>query len=156
MDSILKNKKRYVKKNSVVDVEKRNFYNDGPFDLYITRSQLPDSGLGVYTNDFIPEDTIIGEYKGELVQSYKLESNDYFYELVEADEANGVMGIGIDASKFPRCYATMLNDAQFSKTYSNNCIFEGDLETNKVFLVSIRDIEPSEELFVSYGDGYWA
>ena len=26
----------------------------------------------------------------------------------------------------------------------------------KVFLVSIRDIEPSEELFVSYGDGYWA
>ncbi len=132
-----------------------NFYNDGPFNLYITHSQLPDSGLGVYTEDFIPEDTIIGEYKGDLVKSYNLETNDYFYELVEADEANGIMGVGIDSSKLPRCYMAMINDAQFSKSYSNNCIFEGDIDEGKVYVVSTRDIEPEEELFVSYGEGYW-
>jgi hypothetical protein len=132
-----------------------NFYNDGSFNLYITHSQLPDAGLGVYTDDFIPEDTIIGEYKGEIVKSYNLETNDYFYELVEADEANGVIGVGIDSSKLPRCYMAMINDAQFSKTYSNNCVFEGDIEEGKVYVVSTRDIEPEEELFVSYGEGYW-
>jgi hypothetical protein len=132
-----------------------NFYNDGSFNLYITHSQLPDAGLGVYTEDFIPEDTIIGEYKGEIVKSYNLETNDYFYELVEADEANGVMGVGIDSSKLPRCYMAMLNDAQFSKTYSNNCVFEGEIEEGKVYAVSTRDIHPEEELFVSYGEGYW-
>jgi hypothetical protein len=133
-----------------------NFYNDGSFNLYITHSQLPDAGLGVYTEDYIPEDTIIGEYKGEIVKSYNLETNDYFYELVEADEANGVMGVGIDSSKLPRCYMAMLNDAQFSKSFSNNCVFEGDIDENKVYVVSTRDIEPEEELFVSYGEGYWA
>ena len=132
-----------------------NFYNDGQFNLYITHSQLPDSGLGVYTEDFIPEDTIIGEYTGEIVKSYNLKSNDYFYELVEADEANGIMGVGIDSSKLPRCYMAMINDAQFSKTYSNNCVFEGDIEEGKVYVVSTKDIEPEEELFVSYGEGYW-
>jgi hypothetical protein len=133
-----------------------NFYNDGLFNLYITHSQLPDSGLGVYTEDFIPEDTIIGEYKGEIVKSYNLETNDYFYELVEADEANGIMGVGIDSSKLPRCYMAMINDAQFSKSFSNNCVFEGDVEEGKVYVVATRDIEPEEELFVSYGEGYWA
>lgn len=137
------------------DAIQANFYNDGPFNLYITYSQLPDSGLGVYTDDFIPENTIIGEYSGEIVKSYKLETNDYFYELVEADEVNGIMGVGIDSSKLPRCYMAMINDAQFSKTYSNNCVFEGDLDENKVYVVSTRDIEPEEELFVSYGEGYW-
>jgi hypothetical protein len=132
-----------------------NFYNDGPFNLYITHSQLPDAGLGVYTEDYIPEDTIIGEYRGEIVKSYNLETNDYFYELVEADEANGIMGVGIDSSKLPRCYMAMLNDAQFSKSFSNNCVFEGDVEEGKVYVVSTRDIEPEEELFVSYGEGYW-
>jgi hypothetical protein len=133
-----------------------NFYNDGPFNLYITHSQLPDSGLGVYTDDFIPENTIIGEYKGKLVKSHNLETNDYFYELVEANEGSGVMGVGIDASQLPRCYMAMINDAQFSKTYSNNCIFEADAEEEKVYVVATRDIEPEEELFVSYGEGYWA
>ena len=132
-----------------------NFYNDGSFNLYITHSQLSDAGLGVYTEDFIPEDTIIGEYRGEIVKSYNLETNDYFYELVEADEANGIIGVGIDSSKLPRCYMAMINDAQFSKTYSNNCVFEGDVEEGKVYVVSTRDIEPEEELFVSYGSGYW-
>jgi SET domain-containing protein len=50
----------------------------------------------------------------------------------------------------------MINDAQFSKKYSNNTVFEGDLENKKVYVVSLRDIEPGEELFVSYGEGYWA
>jgi hypothetical protein len=133
-----------------------NFYNDGSFNLYITHSQVPDAGLGVYTEDYIPENTIIGEYRGEIVKSYNLETNDYFYELVEADEANGVMGVGIDSSKLPRCYMAMLNDAHFSKSFSNNCVFEGDVDENKVYVVSTRDIEPEEELFVSYGEGYWA
>lgn len=138
-----------------IEAIEANFYNDGPFNLYITHSQLPDSGLGVYTQDFIPEDTIIGEYRGEIVKSYNLETNDYFYELAEADEANGIMGVGIDSSKLPRCYMAMINDAQFSKTYSNNCVFEGDVDEQKVYVVSTRDIEPEEELFVSYGEGYW-
>jgi hypothetical protein len=133
-----------------------SYYNDGPFNLYITKSGLQEAGLGVYTEDFIPDNTIIGEYTGEIVESYNIETNDYYYELVEPDETNGVTGIGIDSSKLPRCYMAMINDAQFSKKYSNNTVFEGDVENKKVYVVSLRDIEPGEELFVSYGEGYWA
>jgi hypothetical protein len=132
-----------------------SYYNDGPFSLYITKSGLLDAGLGVYTDDFIPENTIIGEYTGEIIESYNIESNDYYYELVEPDEAGGKMGIGIDSSELPRCYMGMVNDAQFSKQYSNNCSFESEVEEKKVYVVSLRDIEPGEELFVSYGENYW-
>ena len=132
-----------------------SYYNDGPFSLYITKSGLQDAGLGVYTDDFIPENTIIGEYTGEIIESYNIEANDYYYELVEPDEVAGKMGIGIDSSKLPRCYMGMINDAQFSKKYSNNCSFESEVEEKKVYVVSSRDIEPGEELFVSYGENYW-
>ena len=39
-----------------------NYYHTSKFDLYLATSQLVNSGLGVYTREFIPANTLIYYY----------------------------------------------------------------------------------------------
>ncbi len=132
-----------------------DYYNSSGFALYIDDSKIKGAGLGVFTEDDIPEDTIIDEYRGDLIQSFEELDNDYYYQLIEPNKETGEMGLGVDASKLPRCYMAMINDATLDKKYENNCMFEDDIENKKVYVISTRDIKAGEELFVSYGDYYW-
>jgi SET domain-containing protein len=132
-----------------------NYHNSSEFNLYIDDSQIKGSGLGVFTEDDILEDTIIGEYRGELIESFEQIDNDYYYQLIEPNKETGQKGLGVDASKLPRCYMAMINDATLDKKYENNCMFEDDIENKKVYVITTRDIKAGEELFVSYGDSYW-
>ncbi len=143
-------------KNKIRKENKEEYVNTSKFDLYISKSGIKHAGSGVFTNDYIFEDTIVGEYNGELIESFEPNTSDYYYELVEPDKEKGIIGVGIDAFKFPRDYMGMVNDASFEKVLKNNCEFQADIENKKVYIVAIRDIEPGEELFVSYGEGYWA
>jgi SET domain-containing protein len=143
-------------KNKIRKENKEEYVNTSSFDLYIGKSTIRDAGLGVFTRDFIPENTIVDEYKGEIVESFEPDTNDYYYEIIEADKEKGIMAYGIDAKKFPRNYMAMINDASFEKVIQNNCEFETDEKDKKAFVVTTRDIEAGEELFVCYGEGYWA
>jgi hypothetical protein len=130
----------------------------------IKNSQLYKAGLGVFTNVFIPSGSVIDEYLGDIYEyptggSYCFSvSNDYF----------------IDASNFPRCYTAMINDASYKPKinmkkkkqrklkkmldeikFENNCKFSVDEVKKRVYIVAVRDINESEELFVSYGTEYW-
>jgi SET domain-containing protein len=49
----------------------------------------------------------------------------------------------------------MLNDS-YGTTYSNNCKFVVDLDSDTVEVWSIKDIKIGEELFISYGEDYWS
>lgn len=40
-----------------------HYINNGKFDLYISDSSIPDAGLGVFSNEYINPDIIIGEYR---------------------------------------------------------------------------------------------
>ena len=132
-----------------------DYYNSSDFELYIDDSQIKGAGLGVYTDDDIPENMIIDEYRGELIESFEEKEGVYYYQIVEPNKETGQIGIGIDAVNLPRCYMAMMNDASFEKNLENNCDFESDIENKKVYIVTNREITAGEELFVSYGDGYW-
>jgi len=132
-----------------------DYYNSSDFELYIDDSQIKGAGLGVFTEDDIPQDTIIDEYRGELIESFEQVDNDYYYQLIEPNKETGQNGLGVDALKLPRCYMAMINDATLDKKYENNCMFEDDIENKKVYVITTRDIKAGEELFVSYGDSYW-
>jgi hypothetical protein len=141
------------------------FFHNSKYNLYIDKSQIQNSGFGVYTNDFIENNTLIDEYVGDIVNiggPYVVSLNDE---------------IGIDAFNLPRCYMAMLNDASFvpirkikknrknvilpreenkdknNNILTNNCefVFNG----NRCFIYALRDIQKNEELFISYGNLYW-
>jgi hypothetical protein len=134
-----------------------NSYHKSYFDLYINKSNIQNSGNGVFTKSFIPKDTLIDEYFGEYTES--LLGGEYFFRI----DNNG----GINAIDEPRCYMAMLNDASFvpkskrqlkkfvQHDYKNNCVFTVDEINKKVYVFSKIDIPSESELFISYGDDYW-
>jgi hypothetical protein len=133
------------------------YYHKSKFDLYIDNSSIVNSGLGVFTKTFIPKDSFIDEYYGEIIDY--LFGGDYYFKIDK--------DYGINAEKFPRCYMAMLNDASYvpksnrqlkkfvKHDYKNNCVFKVDEINKKVYVVSKVDIPSKSELFISYGDEYW-
>jgi hypothetical protein len=134
-----------------------NSYHKSYFDLYINKSNIQNSGYGVFTKSFIPKDTLIDEYFGEYTEC--LPGGEYFFRI-------NIDG-GINAIDEPRCYMAMLNDASFvpkskrqlrkfvEHDYKNNCVFKVDEINKKVYVFSKVDIPFESELFISYGDEYW-
>jgi hypothetical protein len=120
-----------------------SYYHNSNLNIEIKTSNIKDGGLGVFTNEYIMENTLIDGYTGE----YRSRCFSRYYFLIRD-------GIGIDALDYPRCYMGMLNDS-FGSSYSNNCKFMVDLENDIVNVWSIRDIKPGEELFISYGADFW-
>jgi hypothetical protein len=146
------------------------YFHNSIFNLYLITSQIPNSGLGVFTKDFIPAGTYIDEYIGD-VYSYN-PCGSYVVEL-EQDHY-------IDAKKYPRCFMGMINDCEYiSKKiikkkkkriditpnyyYDNNnnklvtnCQFINNLNEKKSLIYSVIDIISNSELFINYGPEYWS
>ena len=79
------------------------YFHNSKYNLYLSKSQIPEAGLGVYTKDFIPARTYIDEYTGEVYSFnpggfYVLELKPNYY---------------IDANSYPRCYMGVINDCEF-------------------------------------------
>ena len=145
-----------LKKQQII----KNTFNNSDFDLYIDNSGIPKAGFGVFTNDFIPAECIIGLYEGEKIFDYDYTNDPYYYEIRALDREKGISSFGISAQKYPRCFMGMINDATDDPEFKNNCEFEveideEDITKSKIYIVSIVDIEEGEELFVSYGSDYW-
>jgi hypothetical protein len=150
-------------------INKQQYYNNSLFDLYLTKSQIENAGLGVWTRDFIPKNTFVDEYTGII--GNRNFGSDYTLEITK--------NYYIDAEPFPRCFMAMINDCSYvaKKTirrkkkviditpvanYNSsgiplevNCIFMIDIENKKGLIYSTRDIERNTELFISYGKNYW-
>jgi SET domain-containing protein len=149
-----------------MQINNENYYHNSKFNLYLQESQISDSGIGVYTKDIIPPNTMIDEYLGDIMENWG-----GAYVLCIRDN------YCIDAFNFPRCYMAMINDASHitkkiikkkkkktiiipdgyydknNKLLENNCLFI--FEKNRAFIYSTREILSDEELFISYGDKYW-
>ena len=133
--------KYHSKYNYNYEPEKESYYNHSCFSLEIKKSQIKDAGKGVFTLDFIPNETMIDVYTGNR---YPYPMSFYFISICDS--------YGIDAGSFPRCYMAMINDS-FGSLFKDNCEFR--IKDDNVYVYSLRDIYPEEELFVSYGDEYW-
>jgi len=120
-------------------------------ELCVKRSKLPGAGKGLFTQTFIPKGTKIVEYKGRI-HTWK--------ELKEADNNGYLFYVNrnhvIDALPYQKAFARFANDAkgavrQKGVTNNSQYITEG----LKVYISSLRDIQPGEEILVGYGKEYW-
>ncbi len=121
--------------------------------LYVTLSQLRNSGNGLFTAIDIYKDEIVAVFKGEIINDEQAKSiaesgNDkYFMNLL-----NG----SILDCMHTDCFAKYANDAKgFTKSeYKNNAKITLD-ENENVCLVAIKKIKPGDEIFCDYGKSYW-
>jgi len=146
-----------LSKKELIELKKLKLYHKSAFDLYVDKSSIPNSGFGIFSRSYIPKETYIDDYYGEIVETYF--GGEYYFSLTDT--------LGINAINTPRCYMAMLNDASYKPTskrklskfiehsYKNNCYFISDIENKRVKVYSLIDILPNTELFISYGENYW-
>lgn len=119
--------------------------------LLVKTSQLPGSGLGLFTKTFIPKGTRIVEYKGRVGKWKDLKNennNGYLYTI----NNNHV----INALPFKKALARYANDARGIvkiKGVNNNCDYVND--GLKAYIESVKDIPAGAEILVAYGKEYW-
>jgi uncharacterized protein len=138
-------------KNSLDDINKI----DAPESdyLYISPSQIPAAGTGLYTSIKIYKDEVISVFKGEIITDDEARAraekgNDkYFMNMLD--------GSIMDTMRV-KCFAKYANDAKGISTsnFKNNSKIGLD-EYDNVALIAIRKIKAGEEIFCGYGKKYW-
>lgn len=135
----------YVSNN----LQMEKYYNNTQWKLEVKPSQIPNAGMGLYTLETIPPESIIGYYHGVTTRDTKLLSP-YSFEISPR--------YFVDALQHPRCFIAMVNDAHNSP-HEYNCEFRMEshrkIKQRKIVLYSIKEIPPNTELFANYGSDYW-
>ena len=122
--------------------------------LIVKTSQLPNSGKGLFTTTAIKKGTKVIEYLGEIIDWKEYEKR------VEKDEDGYLFFINkktcIDAWNTPQHKARFANDAAGLgrvKGLNNNCVYQ--IEDNRCWIVTTKDVPAGSEIFVSYTKEYW-
>jgi uncharacterized protein len=121
--------------------------------LYKSQSQIPNAGDGLFTVIDIYKEETIAIFKGEILSEFEAKiradaGNDgYFINLLD--------GSIMDSGNV-ECFAKYANDAEglVPSKFKNNARITLDLNDN-VCIEALRNIRANEELFCSYGKGYW-
>ncbi len=121
--------------------------------LYVSDSQIPNAGKGLFTAIPIDKDEIISIYKGEVI-SYREANkraskgeNKYFIDMLDGK---------ILDSMHVDCFAKYANDAiGFEKSNFKINSKIGFDDDNNICLIAKRNIKAGEEIFCSYGKVYW-
>lgn len=122
--------------------------------LLVKKSKLPNAGKGLFTDKAIKKGAKVIEYKGEIINWKE-------YEKRVAEDKDGYLFYinkqrCIDAFSTPQHKARYANDAaglSRVKGLKNNATYQ--IFDQKCYIVSDRDIEAGEEIFVSYSKDYW-
>lgn len=144
-----------------------DYYHASPYALRLAPSQIPNAGLGVFTDSPIPAGARIDEYCG-ILQNH---GGPYALELRP--------GLVIDAGVWPRCYMAILNDCTYiapcflrrkkrridvtpaayydatGRVLTTNCEFVTFAAEKRAYVHALVDIPAGAELFVAYGEDYW-
>lgn len=118
--------------------------------LEIRESLIPDAGLGLFTCEKIIKSTTICVYSGTIISLLDvLRKEDRSYIM-------GGFGYGrghIDATDHPQVAARYINDNL--DPHAINARFVKDRDRMVAHVVALRDIEKGEEIYASYGQGFW-
>jgi len=127
--------------------------------LEVKPSTIPNAGNGLFTTKFIPKSTPICHYTGyrHHYQSQKrLLNRAYVIKLQNGYPKHDRRNDGfVDALPTLNVKARFMNDIQNEDQY--NVKFE-HVQSPEIWhcpVVSLRDIEAGEELFLNYGPRYW-
>lgn len=122
--------------------------------LEVKASCIPNSGKGLFTKRAIKKGEFIVEYKGEIVswkECIKRAENDQYGYMFFINNKRC-----IDAYLTPEAIARYANDAKGIsriKGKTNNAVYA--IHNNKAWIQATKNIKAGEEIFVSYGSGYW-
>jgi SET domain-containing protein len=146
-------------KNLIDRIIKSKFYIPSKdkyqiYSLQIKKSTIPNAGLGVFANEFIPKGSAC-QYKGERKSLEK--GNPYYswsifeYNTIKGNPISGKELYLLDATNISKSNWTRYVNCGLKKNKNN---LDSKQEFDQIYYYAIRDINPGEELFIDYGPGY--
>jgi hypothetical protein len=125
--------------------------------LEARESIIPGAGYGLFlrSSRMLRQGTVLCEYNGRRVMAPPRDVAlcPYMVELTVPDAAGSRYIDGMDDMGNILCLAALINDR--GTDGANAEFVEYDELPGRVFVTSMRDIHPGEEIYVSYGQSYW-
>eukprot|EP00941_MAST-03F_sp_MAST-3F-sp1_P004107 g4107.t1 len=120
--------------------------------LKVKPSGIQGAGLGLFATRNFRKDELLCVYRGREVSFTQLLNMD----MKDKDYVMGGFGMNchIDAAKHPEVLARYIND-KYQVSGASNVHFVKLKRYKVALVVALRDIECNEELYASYGSGYW-
>lgn len=122
---------------------------EGPYDSYLEprKSNIPDAGMGLFTTRSFTTGEIICYYYGHI-HTYHSARHLFCRDYLMVVQGNVLVDPGPLPDIKARYINDPLNDALVNVRYVP--------ETTRSAVVALRAIDKGEELYVAYGEGYWA
>ncbi len=111
--------------------------------LYKAKSKIAEAGEGVYSKIFIPKDTIIEKANVIPIPSTNVDNTPIIDYVFNNPYKNGEFLIAFG-------FGSMYNHSDNPHLTYAYCKDE-----NKLIFTAIKDIEPNEEIYISYGTNWW-
>jgi uncharacterized protein len=141
-----KNKKIYQTSCDQIDANESDY-------LYVSESQIPNAGKGLFTAIPILKNEIISLYEGEIIsnkEALRRAKKGLAQYFIDMQDGNILDSMNVE------CFAKYANDANgyVKSNFKVNSIIAFD-ENDNICLKAKRNIESGEEIFCSYGKVYW-
>ncbi|KAL7697218.1 hypothetical protein N2W54_001519 [Lotmaria passim] len=113
----------------------------------------PQAGLGLFLRATrrVPQGCVLCEYRGRSLQTASKGAIRGIYVVRVRSSSSYIDGVTETGEHLS--LATFINDDGPQR--ANAQLMEYDTHPGRVFIVAVRDIAPSEEIFVLYGATYW-
>jgi hypothetical protein len=120
-------------------------------------SSIHNAGQGLFLRQsrMLRQGTVLCEYRGRHIAAppRNVALCPYMVEITTPDAAGNRYIDGVDELGNILCLAALINDRGTDGANAEFVEYGG--LPGRVFVVSMRDINPGEEIFVSYGQSYW-
>lgn len=143
-----------------IDCWQHTKFNKG---LEVKRSEIPGAGAGLFATRDFEDGDLIGHYTGEVKTRAQSERDDTGFAVARDD------GMHVDANNTQTEPTRFANDCEGGDfPCDNNAEFldEGDWvpdgaggerwQTNRLDVRATADIEAGDEIYLNYGQEYWA
>ena len=126
---------------------RREKYFVGPQwrDVEVKKSKIPGAGEGLFAKRSFQQGEKICDYRGKVLS---------LADVLKEPNRDYVMGLGlnchVDAREAYAVPGRYVNDRE-----DPNARFVKDKKRRKADVVALRRIHPGDEIYASYGQGYW-
>ena len=129
--------------------------------VLVRPSTIPDAGNGLFADRDFAKNELITEYEGveeAEADAKRKQPRDITHHITRKD-SRSIHGLKDPTQAVGRGGASFANDPREASRCNARYFWRPDPATsgttNKVFLKATKDIRKGDEIFVSYGKGYW-
>lgn len=118
--------------------------------VYIKKSKIANAKKGLFVSEKILQGDVVCKYMGVMVPMQYIDLE--YYDSDYIFHGNNELFV-IDASDPLSCYGRYANDSLSLKKINAKIVKSEDEDWAEI--VAIRNIKKNEEIYISYGVGYW-